>query len=130
MNTTNADPAEDRRKFFRFDFECKIKYRVGKPSETGAYKVSGKVTGIMTNISGDGLAMLAGKTLPPGSLLFLQMNLPLRKELIPAVAEVVNSTVAKYKNKNVHKLMLRFILLSSADKNRINSFVISRGRNG
>ncbi len=128
MNTTDADTADNRRKFFRFDFECKIKYRIGKPGEMGRYKVSGKVTGIMTNISGDGLAMLAGKALPPGSLLFLQMNLPFRKELIPAVAEVINSAGAKYKNKNVHKLMLRFLMLSSTDKNRINSFVISRGR--
>lgn len=130
MNTTSVTPADERRRFFRFDFECKVKYRIGKPEGMGKYKVSGKVTGIMTNISGDGLAMLAGKPIPPGTLLFLQMNLPLRKELIPAVAEVLNSVAANYKGKNVHKLMLRFLLLSSADKNRVNSFVISQGRHG
>jgi c-di-GMP-binding flagellar brake protein YcgR len=130
MNTTNVMPADDRRKFFRFDFECKVKYRIGKPEGMGKYKVSGKVTGIMTNISADGLAMLAGKSLSPGSLLFIQMNLPFRRELIPAMAEVITSTEAKYKGKNVYKMMLRFLLLSSADRNRVNSFVISRGRNG
>lgn len=118
----------DKRQFFRLEFPAPVRYRFAKKTGPAEYRVSPYFKGKGVNFSGGGAALNVGKPLPPKTLVLLEMIFPFSERPLMAAAEVVRRDTAELKGHTVSLIMVRFLLIDEADRSRLVSFLISRGK--
>jgi len=105
-----------------------VRYRFAKKIKGGGYRVSSTFKGIGGNFSANGAAIMVGKPLPEKTLVYLEIYFTYQQEPVLVTAEVVRKEEVSYKGKMTPMIMVRYLVIDEAVRDRMTGFIISRGK--
>ncbi len=124
-NPTGGQPHEEnnKRAYSRLNDEVNLRYKVYKSKDEFKTGLTSEKLGVTKNISAGGLLIASGESLPVGTVLELNIELPDNKEPVECLARIVR--VEEAEKAKTYNVAVNFLDLTSAQRVRLNKYIDS-----
>ncbi len=119
---TARKKGKEKRKHKRIKYYCLIKYRLSSRE-----RVYSKTVTSLRNIGGGGIMFKTDETLPVGVLLDVEINMPVFKKVIKAVAKV--KWTERVWSSQRHEVGIEFLNIDETERKEIVEFADNAEKN-
>lgn len=121
------DPS-NRRAFIRLDEKINVRYKaINTQEETTGREFKEELFSVTKNLSAGGLIFVSNESLPIGSVVELNIELPDGGENVKCLARVIRTSPSD--KKEAHDIAVCFLDITGAERTRLNKLILRRHQN-